>query len=136
VPYERDCRLAGCSKWNYWRLWNLSLEGITSFSIVPLKMATYIGLFAAVLAALYGSYIIGLTILFGNPVAGYPSLLIVILFFGGVQLLSLGIIGEYLRRVFNETKKRPLYFVDAVLPARLPDLTTTALSKGRCRETC
>ncbi len=136
VPYERDCRLAGRTKWNYWKLWNLSLEGITSYSIAPLKMATYLGLFAAVVAALYGIYITGLTILYGNPVAGYPSLLVVILFFGGVQLLSLGIIGEYLGRVFNETKKRPLYFVDAVLPARLPSLTSTALSEGRSRETC
>ena len=90
VPYERDGRLAGCSKWSYWKLWNLSLEGITSFSIAPLKIATYLGLFAAALAALYGSYIIGLTILYWNPVAGYPSLLVVILFFGGIQLLSLG----------------------------------------------
>jgi polyisoprenyl-phosphate glycosyltransferase len=136
VPYERNCRQAGRSKWNYWKLWNFSLEGITSFSIAPLKIATYVGLFAAVLAALYGFYIIGLTILYGNPVAGYPSLLVVILFFGGVQLLSLGIIGEYLGRVFNETKKRPLYFVDAVLPARLPSLTSTAFSERCCGETC
>jgi glycosyltransferase involved in cell wall biosynthesis len=136
VPYERDCRLAGHTKWNYWKLWNLSLEGITSFSIVPLKVATYVGLFAATIAIFYGLYIVGLTILFGNPVAGYPSLLVVILFFGGVQLLSLGIIGEYLGRVFNETKKRPLYFVEAVLPARLPDLANAASLEGHCRDTC
>src|SRR5712671_1778655 len=68
VPYERDSRLAGATKWNYWRLWNLSLEGITSFSIAPLKIATYIGLFTATVAVVYGTYIIGLTILFGNPV--------------------------------------------------------------------
>jgi polyisoprenyl-phosphate glycosyltransferase len=136
VPYDRNCRLTGRTKWSYWKLWNLSLEGITSFSIAPLKIATYLGLFAAVVAALYGFYIIGLTILFGNPVAGYPSLLVVVLFLGGIQLLSLGIIGEYLGRVFNETKKRPLYFVEAVLPARLPDLTSTALPEGRCREAC
>jgi glycosyltransferase involved in cell wall biosynthesis len=120
VPYERDRRLAGRTKWNYWKLWNLSLEAITSFSLLPLKMATYIGLFTAIVAVLYGLYIIGLTILFGNPVAGYPSLLVVILFLGGVQLVSLGIIGEYLGRVFNETKNRPLYFVDEVLPSGLP----------------
>jgi polyisoprenyl-phosphate glycosyltransferase len=71
-------------------------------------------------AVLYGTYIIGLTVLFGNPVAGYPSLLVIILFLGGIQLLFLGIIGEYLGRVFNETKQRPLYLVDAVLPGR-PD---------------
>jgi glycosyltransferase involved in cell wall biosynthesis len=120
VPYERDRRLAGRSKWNYWKLWNLSLEAITSFSLLPLKMATYVGLFTAIVAVCYGFYIIGLTILFGNSVAGYPSLLVVILFLGGVQLVSLGIIGEYLGRVFNETKHRPLYFIDEVLPARLP----------------
>jgi polyisoprenyl-phosphate glycosyltransferase len=118
VPYERDRRSAGCSKWNYWKLWNLSLEGITSFSIGPLKLATYIGLFTAAVAILYGTYIIGLTILFGNPVAGYPSLLVIILLLGGVQLVSLGIIGEYLGRIFNETKHRPLYLVDEILPGR------------------
>jgi glycosyltransferase involved in cell wall biosynthesis len=115
VPYERDRRLAGTTKWNYWRLWNLSLEGITSFSIAPLKVATYIGLLTAAVAVLYGTYILGLTILYGNPVPGYPSLLVIILFLGGVQLISLGIIGEYVGRVFNETKQRPLYLVDTVL---------------------
>jgi polyisoprenyl-phosphate glycosyltransferase len=135
IPYERDRRLVGRTKWSYWKLWNLSLEAITSFSLAPLKMATYVGLAAAILAVLYGFYIIGLTILFGNPVAGYPSLLVVILFLGGVQLLSLGIIGEYLGRVFNETKQRPLYFVEAVLPARLPRLTSTVLSEACCAST-
>ena len=120
VPYERAGRAAGQTKWNYWKLWNLSIEGITSFSLAPLKIATYTGLSAAIIAVLYGLYIVGLTILYGNPVAGYPSLLVIILFLGGVQLLSLGIIGEYLGRVFNETKQRPLYFVDAILPAHLP----------------
>ena len=118
VTYERERRLAGATKWNYWRLWNLSLEGITSFSIAPLKIATYIGLFTATVAVVYGTYIIGLTIIFGNPVAGYPSLLVILLFLGGIQLLSLGIIGEYVGRIFNETKQRPLYIVDTVLPGR------------------
>ena len=125
VPYERDRRLAGATKLNYLRLWNLSLEGITSFSIAPLKVATYIGLFTASVAVLYGTYIIGLTILFGNPVAGYPSLLVIILFLGGIQLLSLGIIGEYVGRVFNETKHRPLYLVDTILPG-CPDKTAAS----------
>ena len=123
VPYERDSRLAGSTKWNYWRLWNFSLEGITSFSIAPLKVATYIGLFTAIIAVVYGTFIIGRTILFGNPVAGYPSLLVIMLFLGGVQLVSLGIIGEYVGRIFNETKQRPLYLVDAILPAQ-GDVTT------------
>jgi glycosyltransferase involved in cell wall biosynthesis len=116
VLYERDRRFAGTTKWNYWRLWNFSLEGITSFSIGPLKVATYIGLFTATAAVFYGAYIISRTILFGNPVPGYPSLLVFILFLGGIQLVSLGIIGEYVGRIFNETKQRPLYLVDAILP--------------------
>jgi polyisoprenyl-phosphate glycosyltransferase len=128
VPYERDKRFAGDTKWNYWRLWNLSLEGITSFTTAPLRVATYTGLFTAVLAVLYGIYITGRTILFGNPVAGYPSLLVIMLFLGGVQLLSLGIIGEYLGRVFNETKKRPLYFIDTILPGRPAQTTGHLLS--------
>jgi polyisoprenyl-phosphate glycosyltransferase len=130
VPYERDRRLAGTTKWNYWRLWNLSLEGITSFSIAPLKVATYIGLFAAAIAVLYGAYMMGRTILFGNPVPGYPSLLVIILFLGGIQLVSLGIIGEYVGRIFNETKQRPLYLVDEVLPAHLDETTCPSLSAG------
>lgn len=84
-------------------------------------MATYVGLLAATVAVGYGFYIIGLTLLFGNPVAGYPSLLVVVLFLGGVQLLSLGIIGEYLGRIFNETKQRPLYLVETVMPARMSE---------------
>ena len=129
VPYERDQRFAGTTKWNYWRLWNFSLEGITSFSIGPLKAATYIGLFTAISAVFYGTFIIGRTILFGNPVPGYPSLLVFILFLGGIQLVSLGIIGEYVGRVFNETKQRPLYLVDALLPART-DKTTASPSSA------
>jgi len=135
VPYERDRRFIGNSKWNYWRLWNLSLEGITSFSIAPLKVATYLGLFTATFAILYGTYMIGRTIFFGNPVAGYPSLLVIILFLGGVQLVSLGIIGEYVGRVFNETKRRPLYFVDAMLPGRPAETTGPSLSADTYQET-
>jgi glycosyltransferase involved in cell wall biosynthesis len=117
VPYDRAPRAAGTSKWNYWRLWNLSLEGITSFTVGPLKVATYLGLATAVFAALYGAVIVMRTLLFGNPVAGYPSLMAVVLFLGGVQLMTLGIIGEYLGRVFNETKGRPLYLVERYLPS-------------------
>jgi glycosyltransferase involved in cell wall biosynthesis len=134
VPYEREKRFAGATNWNYWRLWNFSLEGITSFSIGPLKVATYIGLFTAAAAVFYGSYIIGRTILFGNPVPGYPSLLVFILFLGGVQLVSLGIIGEYVGRVFNETKHRPLYLVDAVLPGRPDNNTAPSLTPGSSSE--
>jgi polyisoprenyl-phosphate glycosyltransferase len=111
MAYETDLRFAGASKWNYWKLWNFSIEGITSFSIAPLKVATYVGLVVAILAIVYGFYMIIKTIIFGNPVPGFPSLLVAILFFGGLQLIFLGIIGEYLGRTFNEVKQRPLYLV-------------------------
>ncbi|MBU8546614.1 MULTISPECIES: glycosyltransferase family 2 protein [Roseomonadaceae] len=117
VLYDRAPRAAGETKWNYWRLWNLSLEGITAFTVGPLKVATYLGLFTAFGAVIYGVQLIIRTILFGNPVAGYPSLMAVVLFLGGVQLMTLGIIGEYLGRVFNETKRRPLYIVERHVPS-------------------
>ncbi len=121
VPYDRAPRAAGRTSWTYWTLWNLALEGITSFTVLPLKIATYIGLFTAVAALLFGGQLIVRTLLFGNPVAGYPSLMAVILFMGGVQLMTLGVIGEYLGRVFNEVKQRPLYLVERYLPSgRLP----------------
>jgi len=123
VLYDRAPRAAGETKWNYWRLWNLSLEGITAFTVGPLKVATYLGLFTAIVAGIYGVQLIIRTILFGNPVAGYPSLMAVVLFLGGVQLMTLGIIGEYLGRVFNETKGRPLYIVERHLPSEKADLT-------------
>lgn len=117
VPYDRAPRAAGETKWNYWKLWNFSLEGITAFTVGPLKVATYLGLVTAVFAALYGATIVFRTLVWGNPVAGYPSLMAVVLFLGGVQLMTLGIIGEYLGRVFNETKGRPLYIVERHLPS-------------------
>jgi polyisoprenyl-phosphate glycosyltransferase len=117
VLYERAPRAAGSTKWNYWKLWNLSLEGITSFTVAPLKIATYLGLATAIIALLYALQVIVKTLIFGNEVAGYPSLMTVVLFLGGVQLMTLGIIGEYLARVFNETKGRPLYLVERHLPS-------------------
>lgn len=111
LRYDRDARFAGQSKFNYWRLWNFSLEGITSFTTAPLKVASYFGLITSLGAALYGMTIVVSTLIFGNPVAGYPSLLVAVLFLGGLQLLTLGVIGEYLGRIFNESKQRPLYFV-------------------------
>ncbi|HTF33088.1 MAG TPA: glycosyltransferase family 2 protein [Myxococcota bacterium] len=116
-PYERDGRFAGHSKFNYWRLWNFSLEGITSFTIAPLKLASYVGLLTAIGAGLYGLGMIVGTLVWGNPVAGYPSLLVVMLFLGGLQLMTLGMLGEYLGRVYNETKHRPLYFVQEFRPS-------------------
>jgi glycosyltransferase involved in cell wall biosynthesis len=107
------------TKWNYWKLWNLALEGITSFTVMPLKIATYLGLLVALLSIAFGAQVIVKTLLFGNQVAGYPSLLTVMLFLGGVQLMTLGVIGEYLGRIFNETKQRPLYLVERFLPSRV-----------------
>ncbi|MFZ3287722.1 MAG: glycosyltransferase family 2 protein [Telluria sp.] len=111
VIYRRAPRFAGNTKWNYWKLWNFALEGITSFTCLPLKIATYVGLASAFGAFAYGSYMMMRTIIYGNPVPGYPSLVVAILFLGGMQLLSIGIIGEYLARMFDESKQRPLYFL-------------------------
>lgn len=122
VLYERAPRHAGITKWNYWKLWNFALEGITSFTVVPLKVASYLGLAVSLVAALFTFQLVVWTVLFGNPVAGYPSLMAVVLFLGGVQLLTLGVIGEYLGRVFNETKGRPLYFVESFRPPVIPVL--------------
>ncbi|HUN39957.1 MAG TPA: glycosyltransferase family 2 protein [Acetobacteraceae bacterium] len=113
VLYDRAPRHAGRTKWTYWRLWNLAVEGITGFTVMPLKVATYVGLAVALLAVLYAVQVVVRTLLFGNPVAGYPSLMTVVLFLGGVQLMTLGVIGEYLGRVFNGTKQRPLYLIEA-----------------------
>lgn len=117
VPYRRDARFAGVTKWNYWRLWNFAIEGITSFTIAPLKIAMYVGLFTAIASFIFGLALIANTLLYGNPVAGYPSLMAVILFLGGAQLMALGIIGEYLGRMFDETKHRPLYIINSHQPS-------------------
>ena len=111
VEYSRSSRSAGETKFSGWRLWNFALEGITSFSLVPLKIWTYFGLFGAFLAFLYASFIIIRTLIFGIVLPGYASLLVVVLFFGSLQLISLGILGEYIGRIYFETKNRPLYIV-------------------------
>jgi polyisoprenyl-phosphate glycosyltransferase len=118
VYYRRDRRHAGQSKWSYWRLWNFALEGLTSFTIAPLKISTYIGTITALSAFTYGIYMMIKTLVYGNPVPGYPSLIVIVLILGGVQLIAIGILGEYLGRIFNETKQRPLYFINEYLPAR------------------
>lgn len=119
VLYAREPRAVGRSKWSYWRLWNFALEGITSFSAAPLRMATWLGLITSVASFTYGLYFLLRTLLLGNPVAGYPSLIIIILFLGGAQLVCLGIIGEYLARTYNESKGRQLYFVLGYEPSEL-----------------
>ncbi|KAA2285195.1 glycosyltransferase family 2 protein [Arenimonas fontis] len=118
-PYAREPRLAGGSKFNYWRLWNLALEGITSFSTVPLRLATYVGVLTALLAFVWGLWIVVRTLAWGDPVQGWPTMMTVILFLGGLQLVALGIIGEYLGRLYLEAKQRPLYLVAEMrLPAQ------------------
>ena len=111
VEYARAERVAGDSKFNGWKLWNLALEGITSFSTFPLRMWTYIGLFVASMSFLYGAWMIVDKLLFGNSVPGYPSLLVSILFLGGVQLIGIGVLGEYVGRIYTESKGRPRYIL-------------------------
>jgi len=111
VHYRRQPRHAGSTKFNYWRLWNFALEGITSFSSVPLRLFSYLGFAVSLLAFLYAVQIVLDTLVLGNPVKGYPSLMVTILFFGGVQLIGIGVLGEYLGRVYEETKQRPVYLV-------------------------
>jgi glycosyltransferase involved in cell wall biosynthesis len=111
VSYDIEPRLEGQSKFSGWRLWRLALDGITSFSSLPLKVWSVVGLVFALVALAYGVYLIARTIVRGVDVPGYASLMVIVLFLGGLQLLSLGIIGEYLGRVYDEVKARPLYVV-------------------------
>lgn len=111
IPYDVAPRAAGETKFNAFRLWRLAIDGITSFTSVPLKVWTFIGMLVAAFALLYGLLFIVKTIVLGIDVPGYPSLIVAIMFFSGVQLISLGVIGEYLGRVFSEVKQRPLYVV-------------------------
>jgi len=135
VMYERDPRYAGESKWNYWHLWNFALEGITSYSSAPLKLASYLGLLTALGAFSFGIFIVIRTLLYGDPVQGYPSMIVIILFLGGVQLMSIGVLGEYVGRIFTETKRRPLYFVNDYSPRRgNTEPKKARLEKGDCAE--
>ncbi len=111
VPYSRPPRAAGTTKFSYWRLWNFAIDGITSQSTVPLRIAGYLGLLTAIFAVAYGFYLIAKTLIFGVDVPGFASIMVAVLFLGGVQLMVLGVIGEYLGRVFEETKHRPIYLV-------------------------
>ncbi|MGH8050016.1 MAG: glycosyltransferase family 2 protein [Arenimonas sp.] len=117
LHYTRQSRIAGTTKFNYWRLWNLALEGITSFSTAPLRLATYIGLLTALCAFAYGVWIVAKTMLWGDVVQGWPSMMTVILLLGGMQLMALGMVGEYLGRLYMETKQRPLYLIAKQYPA-------------------
>ena len=111
VEYSRAERIAGTSKFNGWKLWNLALEGITSFSTFPLRVWTYLGLAIAGISFFYGAWLIIDTLLWGNAVRGYPSLIVSILFLGGIQLIGIGVLGEYIGRIYIETKQRPRYLI-------------------------
>src|SRR3982750_1504376 len=118
VVYHRDPRHAGQTKWNYWKLWNFAIDGITSFSGAPLKLATYVGLATSLFAFVAALWVLGKALVFGDAVRGYPSLMVVVLFLGGMQLMALGVIGEYLGRLYVGAKQRPLYLVDEYHPPR------------------
>ena len=111
VEYSREARLTGESKFSGWKLWNFAIEGITSFSLAPLKIWIYIGGFGALFAFIYASFIVIRTLIFGIDLPGYASLLVVTLFFASLQLISLGVIGEYIGRIYFESKQRPLYLI-------------------------
>lgn len=111
IPYDHGPRGAGVSSFNFWKLWNLALEGITSFSTAPLKIWTYVGLGASVFALLYALLITIKTMLFGIDVPGYASLMVSVMFIGGVQLIGIGVLGEYIGRIYHEVKRRPVYLV-------------------------
>ena len=123
ILYDRDPRAAGETKWNYIKLVELAIDGITSFTTAPLRISTYAGIAVSFLAFIYLIYLVIRTIFLGVDLAGYPSMMAVILFLGGVQLLSLGIIGEYVGRIFNETKQRPLYLVEEYHNGKVPRKT-------------
>ena len=111
ILYDRPQRYKGQTKWNYWKLWNFAVGGIASFSVRPLQVSSYVGLILSSLSFLYASFLVLRTLIFGIDVPGYASLMVAVLFLGGVQLVSLGIIGEYLGRVYEEVKERPLYLI-------------------------
>ena len=112
VEFDRDSRVAGKTKWNYFKLIDLAIDGITSFTTAPLRIATFMGILSALVAFIYIVYIVVRTIILGIDVPGYASIICFILMIGGIQLISLGVIGEYLGRIFIEVKNRPLYFVE------------------------
>ena len=111
VEYDREPRTVGQSKWNYWKLWNFAIEGVTSFSSLPLRIWTYVGVLIAVSAFSYAIVLIVKTLIFGIDVPGYASTTVILLFASGLQLFSLGLIGEYIGRIFEESKQRPLYII-------------------------
>lgn len=117
VEYARQERVAGRSKFNGWKLWNLAIDGFTSFSTAPLRIWSYLGALVAFSAFIYAAFIVVSRIFFGNEVPGYASMMAVMLFLGGVQLIGIGVLGEYLGRVYIESKQRPRYIIEETLPS-------------------
>jgi len=120
IEYTREPRATGLTKFSGWKLWNFAIEGITSFSLVPLKVWTYIGALGSIFALCYAGFIVLRTWIFGVDVPGYASLLVVVLFFGSLQLMSLGVIGEYIGRIYFESKQRPLYLIRKTYSSKQP----------------
>ena len=114
ILFDRGDRAGGETKWNYRSLFNLAIEGITSFTTAPLRIATFLGIVVAIWALCYMLWIISKVLIWGDPVAGYPTIMTVMLFIGAVQLICIGILGEYVGRIFNETKKRPTYIIRTI----------------------
>ena len=114
ILFDRGNRIEGQTKWNYGSLFNLAIEGITSFTTAPLRIATFIGIIVAIWALCYMAWIIAKVLIWGEPVAGYPTIMTVMLFIGAVQLICIGILGEYVGRIFNETKNRPTYLIKKI----------------------
>ncbi len=124
IDYDREPRAAGKSNWGYWKLWNLAVEGITGFSIAPLKVATYVGFVTAMSAFAHAAYVFAKTLMLGDPVPGFPTLIVMISFLGGLQLMAIGVLGEYVGRLFIEAKGRPLYLVQEFqAPVLAPRMT-------------
>jgi glycosyltransferase involved in cell wall biosynthesis len=131
IEYDREARAAGTTKWNVLSLFGLALEGITSFSVVPLRWTTAAGLLVALLGISFGLYIVLKTLVFGDPIGGYPSLIAVITFMGGIQLVSIGLVGEYVGKTYFETKQRPLYVIRDVIGNTAASSRTTSLPERK-----
>jgi len=131
LEFERDARLSGESKWPFFKLLNLAFEGITSFSTKPLQLATWFGGFIAITAFLYGTFVVARTLLFGDPVAGYPTMMVTMLGLGGFQLLTIGIMGTYIGRIYTEVKNRPRYVIEdeAIQHAKTPIVQPINISR-------
>lgn len=137
IYYDRAPRYKGQTKWNYWKLWNFAIDGITSFSLAPLKVWSYVGLILSLLALIYASFLILRTLIYGVDLPGYASIMVGVLFLGGIQLITLGVIGEYLGRVYEEVKGRPLYLVRDLYGIASPTPAAGSepeMDSGRTRE--